>query len=108
MLSGCGGGRAASPPTSPTTAHGVLTGRATPCIGPVMASGHIPSVPVTVKVTHYGKTIARQTVTGSHVYRLVVMPGHYELSSNAGGTQPASVTVRASRVVRVTFVPPCS
>lgn len=65
-------------------------------------------MPVTVRATRHGRTVARQTVTGSHTYKLVVVPGHYELSSNASGTQPASVTVRANRVVRVTFVPPCS
>ena len=73
-----------------------------------MLWAHIASMPVTVKVAHDGKTIAKQTVAGNHVYKVSVVPDHYELSSNASGTQPASVTVRAKQVVRTTFVPPCS
>ncbi len=73
-----------------------------------MSSAYVARMPVTVRVTHHGKTVARQTVTGGHIYKFVVAPGRYELSSNASGTQPATVTVRANRVLRATFVPPCS
>ena len=106
-VSACGAGRTAAP-VKPITADtlGVVTGIATPCHP--QAYGNPASVPVTVTITAYGKTIATQTVTGSHTYRFVVLPGQYVVSSNGvGSTPPATVGVKAGEVVRANLLSDC-
>lgn len=88
----------------------VVTGVATPCIGRFMTSpAQVANIPVTVKMSAGGKTIATQIVTGSHNYRFVVAPGLYEVSSGGLGTdqKPASVTVRPGEIVRANLFSDC-
>lgn len=114
VLAGCTGGRAASPPTSSaptstTAVQGVVTGTATPCAGYAVTRATDAKIPVTVRVTKDGRTVARQTVTGAHTYRVALAPGSYALSSS--GTQftpPRTVIVAAGTVVRADLLSRCA
>jgi hypothetical protein len=74
----------------------------------MMTPGDIARRPDTVTLASDGKTVATQTVTGSHIYRFVVAPGAYQvLSSGRGGQPPASVHVDAGQLVRVDLFSNC-
>lgn len=90
--------------------EGVVTGVATPCIGRAITSpAQVADIPVTVKISASGVTIATQIVTGSHNYRFVVAPGLYEVSSGGLGSnqKPASVTVQPGEIVRANLFSDC-
>jgi hypothetical protein len=82
---------------------GVVSGIAEPCDGPVLSDVDLPA-----KVTIKGAsgTVATQTVRGNHVYRLVVPPGHYKVSSNASGA--VAVVVHSGDVAHVNLPDLCS
>lgn len=89
--------------------EGVIAGVASPCIGfAVTSSAQVANIPVTVRISADGKTIATQTVTGSHNYKFVVAPGLYEVSSGGEGSLgPLSVAVRSGETLRVNIPSNC-
>jgi hypothetical protein len=89
----------------PALAVGVVTGVATPCHP--QEFGELASIPVTVTLIAGGKTVATQTVTGSHIYRFVVAPGLYEVSSSGHPQQPANVMVQPGEVTRANLFSDC-
>ncbi len=91
----------------PALAVGVVTGVATPCHPQESTVGELASIPVTVTLIAGGNTVATQTVTGSHIYRFVVAPGIYEVSSSGHPQQPASVMVRPGEVMRANLFSDC-
>jgi hypothetical protein len=73
---------------------GTLTGRATPCQGPLPGTGSTatrPEVTVEVLAAHRDDVIARRTVASSSTYRFVLPAGQYRV--RAGAEPSAAVTV---------------
>ena len=91
----------------PALAVGVVTGVATPCHPQASTSADLASIPVTVTLAAGGKSVATQTVTGSHVYRFVVAPGAYWVSSSAAGTSQQPASVHTGQLVRVDLLSDC-
>ena len=91
----------------PALAVGVVTGVATPCHPQASTVGELASIPVTVALIAGGKTVATQTVTGSHVYSFVVAPGAYWVSSSAAGTSEQPASVHAGQLVQVDLRSDC-
>lgn len=101
LLAACGG-------AATTTASGVVTGVATPCVSLATNEAQIANIPVRVTIAKSSTTIANQTVRGSHTYRFTLPPGHYEVTSDAlGGGHPVSVNVNAGEVVRANLISVC-
>lgn len=66
---------------SPTAqAPGILTGVASPC-WPYASDNGIGEKSVTVTVARDGQTVASQTVRGDHIYRFMLSPGSYIVST---------------------------
>jgi len=94
LMSGCAGATVSTDAASKPL--GTVTGVASPCIG-VASMSYIRTLPVRVTLRHYGRVVAHQTVTGSHVYRISRSPGRYLLSSNQSRTKAIPVTLCAGR-----------
>jgi len=73
LLADCGGSE------SPSSA--VVTGTASPCVGVTTASQYV-KIPVQVTIKREGRTVARETLTGNHIYRFVIPPGRYVVESD--------------------------
>jgi hypothetical protein len=113
-LTGCGHGHLASSATtspaaatSPAPVRGVVTGVATPCHPQASTIAELAGIPVVVTLGSGGRSVATQTVTGRHIYRFVVAPGAYSVSSSAAGTSPQSADVDAGEVLRVDLLSDC-
>lgn len=109
LLAGCGAPRSAVTTTTSTVpkGDGVVTGVAAdpPVSGP---PGENNGTPVTVTLTANGKTVASQTVTGEHIYRFIVAPGLYVVSSSdLCGVLPSNVSVQAGEVLRANLGTGC-
>ena len=89
------------------TPRGIVTGVAVPCHPQAYESNHLGRIPVTVTLTAGNRTVATQTVRGSHTYRFEVAPGSYVVSSNGEPPHPAHVTVRPGQVVKANLGSTC-
>lgn len=82
---------------------GVVTGVAPPCVGNATAA--YEAIPVEVSLRQ-GYPFASEMVHGSSIFRFLVPPGNYVLSSDAmPGSR--SITVLAHRTTRVNLIPSC-
>ena len=102
---------------APTSA--VVTGVAEPCTG-VMTTAQYARVPVDVTVKEGSRTIAGETVTGSHTYRFVLPPGAYMVYSDqfqsrthlvperfAKGPPLVSAVLHSGETDHINLVPNC-
>jgi hypothetical protein len=73
-----------------------------------MADTQLANLPVQVTVTQGSRTIASQTVRGSHVYVFTLPPGSYVVSSDAlGGNHPSRITLHSGEVRQVNLYSMC-
>jgi hypothetical protein len=99
-LAACSSSSAAAP--DPAT----LTGVASPCVG-VTTSDQYVQMKVNVTLSANSRTVASQTVTGTHTYRFQVSPGQYRVSSDQPYAAPEDVTLRAGSTTNVDLDPHC-
>ena len=87
-------------------ATAAVTGTAGPC-GGIMTSAGAARVSVDVVLMRKSRVVDSETVPGGTVYRFVVTPGPYVVSSNAQYMRPVPFTVRSGEVDHVELTPPC-
>lgn len=106
VLTSCGGGT--SPTGAPSTPRpGVVAGVATSCEGPPVPQTQYSGRRVLVTLSHRSLTVARQSVRGMHVYRFVVAPGLYVVTSDQSAVSPSGVVVRSGKVVTANIYSDC-
>lgn len=104
LIAGC---TSVGPGTTGTVPTGVVTGVASPCVGPPMPQAHYEAIPVRVRLLKDGRVVDRQTVTGSHTFRFVAPPGRYVLRSDQSGTSPTHVGIASGKESRVNIYAAC-
>jgi hypothetical protein len=86
---------------------GTITGVASPCTGPV-TSVEYTNLPVQVTLSKGSRVIGSQTVKGKHVYRFMVSPGTYVVSTHEGqGSVPVHLTVTSDEIARANIPSTC-
>jgi len=77
-------------------------------VGALMTKAQFANLAVLVTATQDSRTVASQTVQGSHVYAFTLPPGRYVVSSDAlGGAPTARVNLRAGEVLRTNLGSMC-
>jgi len=93
ILTGC---------SAPAAPSGVLTGKAWPCVGIVVAGHPLPLA--TVWVFRNGHRVASQTLPAGSTYRIKLRSGRYVVT-NAGSAAPSPIAreifITSGKVTRV-------
>ena len=80
-------------------ANGTITGVASPCVG-VITSAAYQRLSVTVYLSQGARTVAHQTVKGTHTYRFVVPAGPYVVATHEGdGSKTVPVTLHSGQTI---------
>jgi hypothetical protein len=105
VLTGC---HSSSPKRPQGTTEGFLTGEAQPCVGVEVTPGGYQKLSVTVYLTQGSRPVARQTVTGAHMYRFKVSAGSYTVATHeGGGSKPANAVVYAGHTTQANIPSYC-
>ena len=102
VVTGCGG--PTSIPIEAPPPHGVLSGVAEECTGPI----NLPDKPVQVVVSRDHHVVVEQTKLGSHGFTFSLPAGKYLVTSNQSYVVPVKVTLQAGRVAHVSVRADCS
>jgi hypothetical protein len=98
-FAGCGG--------QPAQTDGIVTGRASPCIGPAPPPGvNIQNFRYTISLEQGSRIIARENLKGDAdaTYRFDVPAGHYRLKNGPGAVV---VIVRHGQTIHANLYEPC-
>jgi hypothetical protein len=97
MFAGCG---------EPAHTDGIVTGRASPCVGPPTPGEDLREIRYTISLERGSRTVSEQTLTGDAAarYRFDVPAGRYRIKN-----PPASVdvTVRTGQTTHANLFVPC-
>ena len=89
---------------------GVLSGFATPCVGP-LTNDHHADVPMQVTITKGRQPVATETVRQAGAYQFVLPQGQYEVSSDHPSVSAAgyafTVFVHAGEVTNLSLSAHC-
>ena len=93
-------------PYSTPRSRAAVTGSAWPCRGLTTSAGAARFL-IHVVLTRRSRVVATQVVPGGTMYRFIVAPGTYVVSSDAQHMKPVQFMVRPGDVDHVDLTPPC-